>query len=436
MVQPPAGRFHESLWEIAQKFLGDGRRYREIFELNAGQVQPDGTKLTSASLIRPGWVLQMPRDARGPGIEVVTAPVEPGDRARGPASRAHRAGPSSTGSSSAGSSSQAPAGQRPARPGRHRTAGERDTPAQAGEDAAAARQAAAPRHQAWADVVARRRRRRPAPGGREDSGAGRGPAAAPGHHGASGPARRPRGTGPWPAPASRTAGTGRAVFRRTAVRASQPPRPARPTRPPHPPGPHAPWYPPRTRRGGPAVQRRSGRPWAAAARATVAAGVRRKVVGPEPEPALAEAAMRAGADEPSTRLLDTGLRYLSHALAPVLADPAHRVRGPSQPGEPGPLGGPRGPGRARAVDGGRRWPGVAAAGHRAAAGRAERGRRGAAAVPRPGHHRHRRHRAGAGRPGRRAGAHLGHRPGGHGHRRAVRDGHGAGHQPLVGPRCG
>ncbi len=71
VVKPPAGRYHESLWEIAQNHLGDGRRYREIFELNSGRIQPDGTKLTIASLIRPGWVLRMPRDAHGPGIEVV-----------------------------------------------------------------------------------------------------------------------------------------------------------------------------------------------------------------------------------------------------------------------------------------------------------------------------------------------------------------------------
>src|SRR5581483_9241302 len=50
VVQPPAGRFHESLWEIAQHHLGDGRRYREIFELNKDRVQPDGSKLTIASL--------------------------------------------------------------------------------------------------------------------------------------------------------------------------------------------------------------------------------------------------------------------------------------------------------------------------------------------------------------------------------------------------
>src|ERR1700761_8906435 len=72
VVKPPAGRYHESLWEIAQNHLGDGRRYAEIYELNKDRAQPDGTKLTIASLIRPGWVLRMPRDASGPGIEVVT----------------------------------------------------------------------------------------------------------------------------------------------------------------------------------------------------------------------------------------------------------------------------------------------------------------------------------------------------------------------------
>jgi hypothetical protein len=71
-VNPPVGRFHESLWEIAHNHLGDGRRYREIFELNSGRVQPDGSKLTIASLIRPGWQLLMPKDAHGPGIEAIT----------------------------------------------------------------------------------------------------------------------------------------------------------------------------------------------------------------------------------------------------------------------------------------------------------------------------------------------------------------------------
>jgi Bacterial transcriptional activator domain len=71
-VNPPVGRFHESLWEIAHNHLGDGRRYREIFELNSGRVQPDGSKLTIASLIRPGWTLLMPKDAHGHGIQAIT----------------------------------------------------------------------------------------------------------------------------------------------------------------------------------------------------------------------------------------------------------------------------------------------------------------------------------------------------------------------------
>jgi DNA-binding SARP family transcriptional activator len=83
VVEPPAGRHHESLWEIAQHHLGDGRRYREIFELNSGHVQPDGNKLTIASLIRPGWVLRMPGDAFGPGVETVGAHADAGRGAGG-----------------------------------------------------------------------------------------------------------------------------------------------------------------------------------------------------------------------------------------------------------------------------------------------------------------------------------------------------------------
>jgi hypothetical protein len=64
-VHPPHGRHHESLWEIADKCLGDGRRYPEVYALNKGRVQPDGSRLTIASLIRPGWILEMPDDAVG-----------------------------------------------------------------------------------------------------------------------------------------------------------------------------------------------------------------------------------------------------------------------------------------------------------------------------------------------------------------------------------
>src|SRR6185312_12553257 len=69
-VQPPAGRHHDSLWEIAQRHLGDGRRYQEIYDLNKDRVQPDGSMLTKASLIRPGWILEMPADAVGGDLVV------------------------------------------------------------------------------------------------------------------------------------------------------------------------------------------------------------------------------------------------------------------------------------------------------------------------------------------------------------------------------
>ncbi|MEO3861802.1 hypothetical protein [Acrocarpospora sp. B8E8] len=71
VVQPPHGRHHESLWEIAEKCLGDGRRYPEIYQLNQHKEQPDGSRLHMADLIRPGWVLDMPDDARN--VHIVSA---------------------------------------------------------------------------------------------------------------------------------------------------------------------------------------------------------------------------------------------------------------------------------------------------------------------------------------------------------------------------
>ena len=68
VVMPPQGRHHDSLWDISERYLGSGIRYREVFELNKGRIQPDGSKLTLESLIRPGWTLIMPADARGEGL--------------------------------------------------------------------------------------------------------------------------------------------------------------------------------------------------------------------------------------------------------------------------------------------------------------------------------------------------------------------------------
>lgn len=78
VVMPPRGRYHDNLWDIAERHLGDGLRYKEIFALNEGRVQPDGRKLTHASLIQPGWQLLMPADATGLSPAAPAAPATPG----------------------------------------------------------------------------------------------------------------------------------------------------------------------------------------------------------------------------------------------------------------------------------------------------------------------------------------------------------------------
>ena len=222
VVKPPAGRYHESLWEIAENHLGDGRRYKDIFELNKDHVQPDGSKLTIASLIRPGWILRMPRDAYGPGIEVVTQPAAAGGNAAGPGAAVNHAPAAQQGGAVGGTGAG--------------TTGITGTT-----------------------------------GGGETTGAG-----------TAGISVRP-GDGTLAAPDQ--------------------------------PAPSTPQF-----------------PYELSAASLLAAGVlaalgrRRReqlwrrafgqrIAAPEGEAAVAESAMRIGADEPSVRLLDTGLRYLSRALA-------------------------------------------------------------------------------------------------------------------------
>ncbi|MFB6726394.1 BTAD domain-containing putative transcriptional regulator [Kribbella sp. NPDC056345] len=72
LVKAPRSHHHDSLWDIAEKHLGDGRRYKEIYELNKDRPQLDGQRLHLARLIMPGWQLIMPEDAVG----VSRIPVE------------------------------------------------------------------------------------------------------------------------------------------------------------------------------------------------------------------------------------------------------------------------------------------------------------------------------------------------------------------------
>ena len=72
-VKAPKDGYHDNLWDIAERHLGEGRRYHEIYELNKDAIQADGGKLELARLIQPGWELVMPDDAVG--IERVAAPA-------------------------------------------------------------------------------------------------------------------------------------------------------------------------------------------------------------------------------------------------------------------------------------------------------------------------------------------------------------------------
>jgi hypothetical protein len=215
IVKPPEGRYHESLWEIAENHLGDGRRYAEIYELNKDRVQPDGAQLTIASLIRPGWILHMPGDAYGPGIETAASDGHPGPAA-----------PSVRG----GAADQAPAAAMPA----------------TGTPAPLATGGSAPEAQPIAGSVR---------AGEKDLAA----------QGAD-------TSGPLPYPYELSAASLLAAGLLAAL-----------------------------------GRRRREQLWRRA--------FGQRVAAPDGAAAMAESALRIGADEPSVRLLDVGLRQLSQALA-------------------------------------------------------------------------------------------------------------------------
>lgn len=70
----------DTLWDIAERHLGDGARFTDIQDLNLGRPQADGTALSDSHWIYPGWTLLLPPDAAGltpsPPVEP-TAPVQP-----------------------------------------------------------------------------------------------------------------------------------------------------------------------------------------------------------------------------------------------------------------------------------------------------------------------------------------------------------------------
>ncbi|WP_327425616.1 hypothetical protein OG612_43075 (plasmid) [Streptomyces sp. NBC_01527] len=73
VVQDPAqtGGPLATLQAIAATTLGDSARADEIFDLNRGLTQKDGGALNSPDdQLHPGWILRLPQDASGPGVQL------------------------------------------------------------------------------------------------------------------------------------------------------------------------------------------------------------------------------------------------------------------------------------------------------------------------------------------------------------------------------
>ena len=81
VVRSPQHGVHDSLWRIADRTLGDGSRWPEIYHLNKNRLQPDGKRLLSPSLIHPGWHLLLPTTRGHP--EPPTGPSRSGTGGHG-----------------------------------------------------------------------------------------------------------------------------------------------------------------------------------------------------------------------------------------------------------------------------------------------------------------------------------------------------------------
>ncbi|MBK6671911.1 MAG: LysM peptidoglycan-binding domain-containing protein [Actinobacteria bacterium] len=68
----------DSPWSLAEAHLGDGLRWRELYEINRGLPQPDGRSWTNPELIVPGWQLRLPSAAHLPTPQ---SPIEPTEAA-------------------------------------------------------------------------------------------------------------------------------------------------------------------------------------------------------------------------------------------------------------------------------------------------------------------------------------------------------------------
>ena len=52
-----------TLWSLSEHYLGQGGRWRELWSLNEGRTQADGTVMTNPGQLRPGWTVLIPAAA-------------------------------------------------------------------------------------------------------------------------------------------------------------------------------------------------------------------------------------------------------------------------------------------------------------------------------------------------------------------------------------
>ena len=74
-VVPHDGDGPDTYWDIATATLGSGERWHEIWALNEGRHQDDGSVMTRAGLLRPGWTVLIPDTVDGTS----SVTVVPGD---------------------------------------------------------------------------------------------------------------------------------------------------------------------------------------------------------------------------------------------------------------------------------------------------------------------------------------------------------------------
>lgn len=77
-AKPPKNGVYDSLWRIAERTLGDGDRWPEIWANNAGNTQPGGRVLTSPRLIHPGDLFRLPATGSAQPGQDADSPQPPG----------------------------------------------------------------------------------------------------------------------------------------------------------------------------------------------------------------------------------------------------------------------------------------------------------------------------------------------------------------------